>query len=178
MRKQFSAAPWSGLLKSVSIISTLLLVGAGVAVARTIPTVGGSHLAAILAASCLPAIALVALLFVVISYEIDGTQLRIRRLLWHTCIDLTTMQQARADPTASQGSIRTAGNGGLFSFTGYYRSQSLGSYEAYVTDWRHAVIMRLPRRVIVTSPADPAGFVLALRAAFPPLDHNVREHSP
>ena len=178
MRKRFSAAPWSGLLKSVSIISTLLLVGAGVAVARTFPAVGVSHLVATLAACILPAIGLVTLLFVVVSYEIAGSQLRIRRLLWHTCIDLATMQQARADPTASKGSIRTAGNGGLFSFTGYYRNPSLGSYEAYVTDWKQAVVIRLPHRVIVISPADPAAFVLALQASFPRLGHNSRGTTP
>lgn len=175
MRKPFSAAPWSGLLKSVSIVSTLSLIGAGVVVARTLPTVGVLPPFATLIGCSLPAIALVASLFAVISYEIDGTQLRIRRLLWYTRIDLTTVQEARADPIASQGSIRTAGNGGLFSFTGHYRNPALGSYEAYVTDWKRAVVVRLLRRVIVVSPADPAAFVLALRAAFPQLDRKVRE---
>lgn len=167
MRNRFAAAPWSGLLKSTSIVASLSLVAAGCVVARAVPAMGGSHLLSGLIACSLPAIALATALFVVIDYQIDGARLNIRRLLWYTRIDLAALQEVRADPDVLRGSIRTAGNGGLFSFTGYYRNQRLGSYEAYVTDWKHAVTLRLARRVIVVSPADPAWFVIELRALFP-----------
>lgn len=167
MQIRFPAAPWSGLLKGMSLIASLLLVGAGYTMLRTIPALGSLKLLSIMIACGLPAIALIALLFVVISCEVDGNQLRIRRLLWHTRIDLPSVQEVRVDPSASRGSIRTAGNGGLFSFTGYYRNPSLGSYEAYVTDWKHAVVVRLPQRVIVISPADPAAFVRAVHGLLP-----------
>lgn len=174
MRNQFPAAPWSRLLKATSIGTSLLLVGAGYAVARTVPAIGALKFVSLAGACSLPAIALIALLFVVISFEIDGNQLRIRRLLWHTRIDLTTVQEARMDPSMSQDTTRTAGNGGLFSFTGYYRNPSLGRYEAYVTDWKQTVVVRLAHRVIVVSPADPAQLIGALQAAFPGLSHAPR----
>ncbi|HWU77209.1 MAG TPA: PH domain-containing protein [Rhodanobacter sp.] len=169
MQKRFPTAPWSALLKSMSIIASLLLIGAGCVVWQTIPAIGASNLVAVLAACSFPGIALAALLFVVTGYEIDGNQLHIQRLLWRTRIDLTSLQEARTDPAASQGAIRTAGNGGLFSFTGYYRSPRLGPYEAYVTNSTYSVVIKLLRRVIVVSPADPAAFVRELQARFPGL---------
>lgn len=169
MRKQFPAARWSTLLKSVSIVTSLLLVGAGCVLVWAVPTIGDSHFLSELVGASLPVIALIALLFVVINYEIDGRQLRVRRLLWHTRIDLAALLGVEADPAASQGSVRTGGNGGLFSFSGYFHSARLGSYEAYVTDWKNAVVVRLRGRTIVVSPADPAAFVTALQAALPKL---------
>lgn len=174
MRKRFPTATWSPLLKSMSIVTTLLLIGAGYIVARTVPAAGGSHLFPTLAGCVLPAIAVIALLFVVIDYELDGRELRIRRLLWHTRIDLSASLEAYADPTVSQGSVRTGANGGLFSFTGYFHSTRLGSYEAYVTDWKKAVIVRLRHRLIVISPADPAAFVRELQLTFPHLTGDPR----
>jgi hypothetical protein len=63
------------------------------------------------------------------------------------------------DPEATRRSIRTFGNGGFFSFTGYFRNQELGSYRAFMTDRRHAVILRFPSSVIVISPDPPEDFV-------------------
>ena len=57
------------------------------------------------------------------------------------------------------GSIRTMGNGGLFSFSGRYRSRKLGSFRAYVTDLRNCVVLKLAEQVIVISPENPEMFV-------------------
>jgi len=58
-----------------------------------------------------------------------------------------------------RGSIRTFGNGGLFSFTGFYRNRLLGAYRAFVTDPRQAVVLRFPKRNVVVSPGAPEEFV-------------------
>jgi hypothetical protein len=67
------------------------------------------------------------------------------------------------DSTAMKGSIRIFGNGGLFSFSGSFRNRKLGSYRAYVTDVKNAVVIKLPSGVLVVSPDSPDRFVDAVR---------------
>jgi hypothetical protein len=55
---------------------------------------------------------------------------------------------------------RVFGNGGLFGFTGWYWSLRYGLYMAYVTHRRKLVLFKTEAgRKILTSPADPQGFV-------------------
>ncbi|MBI4914486.1 MAG: hypothetical protein HY825_01440 [Acidobacteria bacterium] len=117
-----------------------------------------------------PLIALVAALFVVVAYDVDGTELGVQRLLWSTRIPLTGIAAAWHDPNAMKCSLRLFGNGGLYSITGLFRSKALGSYRAYVTDPGRAVVLRLPDRTVVVSPDDPGAFLEGLRAVFPRLD--------
>ena len=58
--------------------------------------------------------------------------------------------------------LRTCGNGGLFSFTGFYWSKRLGPFRAYVTNHRHCVVLRLAGKTVVMSPDDPEAFMRAL----------------
>ena len=46
--------------------------------------------------------------------------------------------------------IRTFGNGGGFSFTGFYYNQRLRSYRAFVTDLRRTVVLRYAARTVVS----------------------------
>jgi hypothetical protein len=103
-----------------------------------------------------------ALPFVVRGYRLDGRRLLVRRLLWETVIDLSGLRRARHDPEAMSGSIRTLGNGGLFSFTGRFRNRNLGSYRAWVTDPRLAVVIELEDRTLVVSPDRPRKMADAL----------------
>jgi hypothetical protein len=114
-----------------------------------------------------PLIALVALLFVVTAYEVGPTDLRVQRLLWSTRIPLTGITHAWHDPQAMKRSLRVFGNGGLYSITGLYRNSTLGLYRAFVTDPKRSVILALPRRPVIVSPADPRAFLQQLTALFP-----------
>ncbi len=67
-------------------------------------------------------------------------------------------------PTAMAGSLRIAGNGGLFSFTGWFWSRRLGRYRAFVTDPARSVVLKFSDRTVVVSPDVPEEFVAALRA--------------
>jgi hypothetical protein len=69
------------------------------------------------------------------------------------------LQAVQFDPTATHRSIRTFGNGGFFSFTGYFRNKQLGAYRAFMTDRRRAVVLRFRSTVIVISPDRPEEFV-------------------
>ena len=64
-------------------------------------------------------------------------------------------------------SLRVWGNGGLYSVTGIYQNAALGRYRAFVTDPGQAVVLELPGRRIVISPADPPPFLQGLTAWFP-----------
>lgn len=167
MSPSHPAARWSGFLAGVSAAVTLLLLGvvllAGFAVpAQTRPL---WHAAAI----ALPlAILLAAALFVVRDYAVRDGELRVRRLFWTTRVRLGELREAIIDPQAGAGSFRLLGNGGLLSFSGWFRNAKLGRYRAFVTDWRHAVVLRAAAVTVVLSPADPAGFVGELQAALAP----------
>jgi len=105
------------------------------------------------------AIILICAVFTVRGYSITNNALLIDRLFWTTRIPLTEFQTAKFDPDATRRSIRIFGNGGFFSFTGYFRSKELGSYRAFMTDRRRAVVLRFLDRVVVVSPDRPQDFV-------------------
>lgn len=105
-----------------------------------------------------PVLTLICLLFTVRGYSLVPHGLLVHRLLWQTRIDLTGLRSATVDPTAFRGAIRTCGNGGLFSFSGFYWSKRLGAFRPYVTNLRRGVVLRLPSRTVVVSPDDPEAF--------------------
>lgn len=101
------------------------------------------------------AIVVVALLFIVRGYELDGTGLYVERLLWRTPIGLEGLNRAWHDPSAMRRSVRLFGNGGLFAITGVFQNKALGRYRAFVTNPKQAVVLRYETRVVVLSPTDP-----------------------
>ena len=105
------------------------------------------------------AVILLCALFTVRGYSIVSNYLVIDRLFWKTNVSLRELRSVKFDPTATHRSIRTFGNGGFFSFTGYFRNKELGSYRAFMTDRRRAVVLRFPSSVIVVSPDRPEDFV-------------------
>lgn len=108
------------------------------------------------------AIILLCALFVVRGYSIANDALLIHRLFWKTRVSLSGLQSVKFDSDATRRSIRTLGNGGFFAFTGYFRNVELGTYRAFMTDRRRAVVLRFPDRVIVVSPDRPEEFVRAI----------------
>jgi hypothetical protein len=56
------------------------------------------------------------------------------------------------------------GNGGLFSFTGWYWNKTLGSFRAFATDFRYTVVLKREGSTVVVTPDDPQGFVQAVVA--------------
>lgn len=170
MQTPSPAAPWSGFLKGISIAVTLLLLGVSWLVAATVPIHALPGLRTLTVA--LPLVILLAAVpFVVRDYEVRDGVLHVRRLFWTTRVALGELQEATIDPQACAGSIRLFGNGGLFSFSGWFRNAKLGRYRAFVTDWQRAVVLRAANCTVVLSPADPAGFVRNLQAVATPPAH-------
>lgn len=111
----------------------------------------------------LPVIVLGCLPFMVRGYVITGEAILIRRLFWTTRLDLSALTSAEARPRAMSGSLRTCGNGGGFSFTGWYWSKALGVYRAFVTDLDRTVVLRFGKRTVVVSPDAPEDFTAELK---------------
>ncbi|MFM1941545.1 MAG: hypothetical protein RI897_527 [Verrucomicrobiota bacterium] len=158
---QFTA-PWCRSLRWVSVLvgALLFLLPVGIWV--------GAHEGGIsrwpLALGMLGpwGIVLASACFTVRGYGLDRGELRIRRWFWTTRKSLHGLRDARWDPAAIRGAWRVAGNGGLFSFSGYFRNRTLGWQRWWVTDPSLAVVLDFGARTWVVSPGDPAAFVAAL----------------
>jgi hypothetical protein len=168
MRTRFAAAPWSKSLKLMSAFSTAVLVVVGIAAYRAIPMVSGvAHMVGLGIALTLVLSLIGGALFIVTGYAIDERGLHIERPLFATRIALDGLERIWSDPRACQGSLRVFGNGGLFSFTGLFRNPTLGNYRLFGTDLSRAVVLALPRRKVVITPADPDAFIALVRQRFP-----------
>lgn len=153
-------APWG---RALIVISGLLIV-LSVASVVGMPLILGSGPPglALLAQWTLPVIVLCCLPFMIRGYVITDEAILIRRLFWTTRLDLAGLESAESVPKAMNKSLRTCGNGGVFSFTGWYWSKSLGFFRAFVTDLNRTVVLRFRCRTVVVSPVSPEGFVSEL----------------
>ncbi|HVC11541.1 MAG TPA: PH domain-containing protein [Burkholderiales bacterium] len=165
--QHFPAAPWPKALKVSSGIATVLLAGVEFGATKTIPPYGLAHLVGTLVAWLPPALLAGAGLFAVTGYDADASTLRVRRLLWSTVIPLEGLTRVWHDPQAIRHSIKVFGNGGMFAFTGLYRSKTLGRYRLFATDPASAVVLQLARRTLVITPSSPHAFVQYLGRALP-----------
>lgn len=157
-------APWGKLLIGVSAFASLICAGASIAILLNAGN-GPEAPWVMLTAGMLPLfILVVAALFTVRGYVLTADEILVQRSFWSTRFERARLQSASVDPTALRNSIRLFGNGGLFSFTGVFRSPALGRYRAYVTDPARCVVLRFADRVVVFSPADPEAFVRDLSA--------------
>ena len=153
-------APWGVTLR----ITSFVLVG----LAITIPA--GLKLlpvtlpvwSAKLAIWGLPLALLAALPFMIRGYTITPDAILIRRLFWTTRLSRDGFRSAEVIPRVMATSLRTCGNGGGFSFTGWYWNKSFGTFRAFVTDLNRTVVLRFEKRTVVISPGDPEGFVAEL----------------
>lgn len=145
-------APWGTSLVVMSWLATLLCVGVAGGLALSGGGAGSGTLAPV-------ALLVVGALFTVRGYTVTPEAVLVRRLFWTTRLPLAELRSARYEPDAMRGSIRTFGNGGLFSYTGYFRNGGLGSYRAFVTDRHQTVVLRFTSRTVVVSPSTPEEFV-------------------
>jgi hypothetical protein len=157
-------APWGGLLTLISVLSTLLLVGASILCLSMLPPkleflrLAAVVLPLLVVLCCLP--------FMVRGYALTERELVIQRLGWTTRWPLAGLTAAEADPDALTKSIRLWGNGGLFSFYGWFRNKKLGPYRLFATDPKRCVVLTWGSRTVVVTPDQPAEFVSEIRRRF------------
>src|SRR5439155_8624663 len=146
-------AHWSTSLVVISSLATVLCLGI------TLYMVGYFH-GWLRWEGFLPlSIILISALFTIRGYTVTPDAILVHRLCWTTRVPLAGLESVQVEPEAMRDSIRTFGNGGLFSFTGCFRNKPLGAYRAYVTDPHQTVVLRFPKRTVVVSPATPQEFV-------------------
>jgi hypothetical protein len=97
-------------------------------------------------------------LFTIRGYTITPDSILVHRLLWATRLPRAGLQSAQFVPVRPGSSVRI-GNGGFFSFSGWYYNTRLGLYRVFVTDHRRMVFLRYPNRLVAISPAAPEEFV-------------------
>lgn len=149
-------APWGKSLTIISVLVTVLCVSA--AFLPLIVPASTLRLLLWLPVLMIPACAL----FIVRGYTITPDAILIHRPFRDTRLPLAGLESATSKPNAMRGSIRTFGNGGFYSITGWYWSKSLRSYRAFVTDLNRTVVLRYRDRTVLVSPDDPDGFVCEL----------------
>ena len=151
--------------RSLIVISSLLVVlSIASVVGMPLILVSGPPGLGLLAQWTMSVIVLGCLPFMIRGYVITDDAILIRRLFWTTRLDRAGLKSAESVPKAMKGSLRTCGNGGGFSFTGWYWNKSLGFYRAFVTDLNRTVVLRFGKRTVVLSPDDPEGFVSELKS--------------
>jgi hypothetical protein len=159
-------APWSTSLIVMSVLTTIICLGASagawLGLAAKHPP-GALGLAVLLPL----AILIGAALFTIRGYSLSSDSILVHRLLWSTALPRVGLESAQVELDAMRGSIRTFGNGGAFSFTGFYYNKRLRSYRAYVTAPRRTVILRYATHRVVLSPGAPEDFVSDLSLAKP-----------
>lgn len=146
-------APWGRTLQIASTFTTVLLLGI------TYLMTGGVFSSQATLADLLPLlIPLAALPFIIRGYVITKDGILIRRLGWNTVLRFEDITSVEPAPLALGSSLRTWGNGGLYSFTGYYWNDHLGHFRAYVTDLNRTVVVHMKKRSAVLSPDQPELF--------------------
>jgi hypothetical protein len=147
-------SPWSTSLVVISAGATIVCLGVSLSVVTV--TVGRGVLPWV---GLLPLAILVGSApFTIRGYTVTAEAILVHRLCWATRLPREGLQSATAEPGAMRGSLRTCGNGGLFSFSGRYWSKRLGPYRALVTDPRRTVVLRYVDHTVVVSPASPEQF--------------------
>jgi Bacterial PH domain len=162
-------APWSRSLKAASLFAVVMLTIVAAAGMFVMP-------ARLLLARCvmigLPiGVLTMSFLSMVSGYTLTAAELQVERPLWNTVFPLAQLLSVAGDQEVFKGSLRLFGNGGIFSFTGFFWKRGLGCYRAFATDPGRAVILKFRKRIIVITPDDPPRFIVRVRthlAAAPP----------
>ena len=124
----FTAAPLDRTAKWVTVL--IVFMAAAFPLIPEMPVYG---------AILIPLVLLVTWLFSVKGYTLMNNVLTVHRPFWDTKIVLPPDAVFAREPEIKKSLIQTAGNGGLFGYTGGFRNKKLGSFKAYATNWDYAI---------------------------------------
>ncbi len=160
MSNFFPAAAWPPGLKFSSTAGSLLLAVLMVVIYRSIPPVPGVvHYLVWTLALLLLLVPVLCALLIVKGYEFDGDTLVVHRLIWKTRITLGGLNHVDTDARLFEGARRIIGNAGLYAFTGWHLSTSLGRFRLFATDLGRPVILMATSRTVVLTPESPQALV-------------------
>lgn len=152
-------APWGTMLTLVSIFTSVLLLGlAFLPLPAAMPEWARfmTHwLGVFLMLTCAP--------FTVRGYRVGNGALWVRRLFWETRIGLAEMTEVHVEPNPFRWSLRTCGNGGLYSISGWFWSRRLGTFRVYATRLGEGVLVVFRnRKPVLLTPDDARGLADAV----------------
>ena len=158
-------APWGRCLVWMSLLSVVVCAVAAVSV-WMVPHHPASRAVLFLlqegTAGLILALLVGAALFTVRGYTVAPDVILVHRLLWNTPLPREGLLSATVQTQAMQGSLKLFGNGGMFSFTGWFWSKTLGRFRAYATNLNCTVVLRWEKRTAVVSPDNAEEFVREL----------------
>jgi hypothetical protein len=125
-------ALWSKSLVIMSALATGLCLGISFGI---LSHMRGINVGPVRTLGWLPAALLpVCALFAIRGYTVTPDAILVRRLFGTTRLPRAGLQSATFDQQTMRGSLRTFGNGGFFSITGFYWNKTLRTYRAFVAD--------------------------------------------
>ncbi len=154
-------APWSALLRRVSILMCVVLVAFTI-VAAFAWYATGAHVT--LVGVIIPVLVLtIASLLMVKGYVLTNEEIVVKRLGWTTRLPLQGLLAVAGDNEAMRHSIKLFGSAGFLSYTGIFWNRKIGRYRAFANDPSRSVVLSYKNRKIVISPDDPQRFIVRVR---------------
>jgi hypothetical protein len=100
-------------------------------------------------------------------YIIEGENLIIKNLVGQVVYNRKTIQDIQIISKTDMGlALRILGNGGLFGYTGWFTTKTLGRMRWFVTSTEYMVIITLANgKKIAVSPDEREAFVKAMKSA-------------
>lgn len=154
-------APWGRPLRWTSLLLTVLMAVVGGVVSLQVPQTWLRLGVPMFLAGMMG----ITWLFRVRGYVVYPGLLEIRRSGWTTRVPLTGLRSVGDGVGLMRGSIRLAGNGGMYAFTGWYWNLSLGRYRMWLNDAQRAVLLDWGHRRVIVAPDDSQAFMKAIREA-------------
>lgn len=162
--KMWFDAPWGDSVKWTTSLVTIIFM---FMILLEIITDNKHSLIGMLAMIVLPlSIMFLAIIFSVRGYSVTDNEILVHRLVWSNRFSINNISGVTIDNQAMADASRIGGNGGLFSFTGNFKSVRIGNFRALLTDPHHTVVMELKDgKKIVLSPGNADRFVQAVSEA-------------
>jgi hypothetical protein len=156
-------APWGRKIWLITGFACLFAIGAAISLPLLRPAKNPGDLWA----HWISPFAIIAIigstsLWMIRRFELSDDAILVRRSFWTNRIPLEVVEAAEVDPDACKGAWKTIGNDGLFAMHGRFRSKRLGKFQAYVTDPKNSVVLKVEGETIVISPESPGSFVKEL----------------
>lgn len=158
-------APWDQRLTAITIVTSILMLGAAALVIWMAVTRDPSPglRAVLLSAAAIPLLGFIlGVLLAPRGYAMDGHHLVIHRLIRPIEIPLRSIRSVEPiQETHLAGTSRTLGSGGFFGYYGRFRNQTLGDFRMYATRGVGYVLVQADEPYVLT-PDVPDSFIVAV----------------
>lgn len=150
---------WSGGVWAITIVTLVVLAGAGFYIASlNWPTVM-LWLKYLLTIVFLTTV-IAGMGYMPIRLKANGEKITVRRLFGSLEMSLNeVIETRRISKSDIDGSIQTFGSGGFFGYLGRFKNNRLGNYSMYATDLNNLILVRTRNKKYVFSCSRPQEFV-------------------